>query len=172
MGVLMGSVFMANGANAAVNGSSVDLTFKGVIQPTTCELIAEETQKDIDFGVLPPAVGQGESAAQNVILTFRGCPAEEGLVSKVSVTLSGEEGLADALKIIPDEGASLKDTDLGIQLFDRNGNLIKIGVPSEIADISGDSLKVMLDAKVKGNGTVDAGQGAFSSKAVLNVAYL
>lgn len=176
LGILMGSVFMASGAMAD-NSASVDLSFKGSIQETTCEINADETQKDIDFGMLPASVGKGESATQNIILSFKGCPVEsapEGYAaaSKVSVTLTGEEGLPDSLKVTPAEGAALKDTDLGIQLFDKDGKIVKIGVPAPLGETSGDTLKVMLNAKVKGNGTTEAGKGAFTAKAVLNVAYL
>ncbi|HDO1322455.1 TPA: type 1 fimbrial protein [Aeromonas veronii] len=173
MAVMMNITFLANTAMAADGPASVDLKFQGSIQETTCNIVAEETQKDIDFGMLPASVGKSESQVQNVILSFKGCPtsAKGRVASKVSVTLTGDEGLPGSLKIVP-EGGELKDTDVGIQLTDKNGKAIEIGKPMEIADISGDTLKVMLNAKVKGNGKTDAGKGKFSSGAVLNIAYM
>lgn len=175
LGMAMSPVFMSGYAMAAIaEGGQVDLLFSGVIQEQTCSIVPSQTHQNINFGALPPSVGKGESPTQNVVLSFTGCPTGDGVASKVAVTLTADQStIPDAIKIVPShKDSKLKDSDIGIQLYDKTGQLIKIGEQSDIADISGENIKVMLNAKVKGNGTTDAGTGDFTANATLNVAYL
>lgn len=165
---------------AADDGSAkVDLSFSGQILASTCQINSDTATKTINFGALPASIGQGESASQSINLSFIGCPEE---TKQLSVTLIGESSTAvkDGLKITPttnkgDESSNtLAEKDIGIIFTDSKGNIIPLGKPSDLITFNQNdgTAEIFLQTKVKGNSSRDAGTGAFTAAATLNVAYL
>jgi len=163
----LGSISMANAANAANQGSG-SVTFKGSIIDAPCSIEPESLDQTVKLGDIASAQLKdgGKSTPQGFLIKLVGCDVKTA--TTMTTTFTGAESEA-APGLLAMKGSA---RGASIAINDVDGKLLKLGTPSKEQEITNGQTTLRFSANLQGDGASAAvTPGEFSSVADFTLAY-